>query len=63
MNASPMDFRLYSEGIFDGLDDDGIPIDITLNHAMTIVGYSTDGFSEEANKLEWKRECEFWYTY
>lgn len=55
MNASTMDFRLYSEGIFDGLQNDGTPVPTTLNHAMTIVGYSNDGFAEETTSTEYVR--------
>lgn len=63
MNSADLDFRFYSEGIYDGRDEFGNPISTQLNHAMTIVGYTDDGFRFESTENRYEQVCRYWYIY
>ena len=56
MYASDLDFRFYSEGIYEGKLDDGSPIPTSVNHGMTLVGYMEAGEAELIETTTFKYE-------
>lgn len=57
------EFRYYSEGVMDGLNEKDPCNPDLINHAVTLVGYSDETESTVTETIVMERECTYIFTW